>query len=209
VEENQYWVFMYVCGKKGGSIYYYIRKGIMKKFILMFTCVLCFLVSGCMNTIENVPTIIATGTMAYVGHEPIVEVIIINLDVFNASELEQLTKVNNRMCAVKNKVNIMWQKKDGDVAELVMDLPKLLPLYYKAREAYLVAHDIIMSRIDEFSTIERGILMRYSDNCARLDAAIQEAAISENGTDNIQLVRDILVFVFLVGKVVLPMLLVL
>jgi hypothetical protein len=135
--------------------------------------------------------------------------IIINLDVFNASELEQLTKVNNRMCAVKNKVNIMWQKKDGDVAELVMDLPKLLPLYYKAREAYLVAHDIIMSRIDEFSTIERGILMRYSDNCARLDAAIQEAAISENGTDNIQLVRDILVFVFLVGKVVLPMLLVL
>lgn len=180
----------------------------MKKFILAFICVLCFSVSGCMNTIKNVPTITATGTMAYVGHEPIVEVIIMNLDVFSFKELEQLTKVNDRMCAVKDRVNIMLQKKDGDVAGLVIDLPKLLPLYYEARGAYLVANDIIMGRIVEFSTVDRGILMRYSDNCVRLDAAIQEAATSGGDNNNAQLVRDILIFVFLVGKVVLPMLIV-
>jgi hypothetical protein len=182
---------------------------VMKKVILAFICVLCFFVSGCANTVKNVPTIATTGTVAYVGHEPVVEVIITNLDIFSVRELEQLTKVNNRICVVKDRVNVMWQKKDGDVAELVMDLPKLLHLYYEARGAYLVANDIIMSRIDEFSTVDRGILMRYSDNCVHLGAAIQEAVISEDETNNNQLVRDILVFVFLVGKVVLPMLLVL
>jgi hypothetical protein len=115
VEENQYWVFMYVCGKKGGSIYYYIRKGIMKKFILMFTCVLCFLVSGCADTIKNVSVIAATGTTAYVGHKSVVEVIVVNLDAFNTKEVKQLIKVNDRICIVKDKVDIILEQKNGDV----------------------------------------------------------------------------------------------
>jgi hypothetical protein len=96
VEEGQYWAFMYVCGKKGGSIYYYIRRIIMKKFILALVCVLCFSVSGCMNTVKNVPVIAAAGTTAYIGHDAIVDVIAMNLDVFSPRELRQLTQVNDQ-----------------------------------------------------------------------------------------------------------------
>lgn len=181
----------------------------MKKFILAFICVLCFSVSGCMNTVKNVPIIGATGTTAYLGHDAVVGVIMANLDIFSSRELKQLTSVNDRICAVKDKIDKMREQRDGDVAKLVMDLPELLPLYDEAKEAYLVAHGIIMNRIDEFSIADRGVLMSYSDTCARLDVAIQEAVTSEDGTSNAQLVKDILGFVFLVGKVVLPMLIVL
>lgn len=181
----------------------------MKRFILALVCVLCFSVSGCMNTVKNVPVIAATGTTAYVGHDTIVEVIEMNLDVFSPRELRQLTQVNDRMCAVKGKIDFMREKRDDDITALVMDLPKLLPLYDEAKEAYLVAHGIIMNRINEFSVADRGVLMSYADTCNRLDVAIQEAVISEDGTNNAQLVRDILAFTLLVGKIVLPMLLVL
>lgn len=181
----------------------------MKRFILAFICILCFSISGCMNTIKNVPVITAAGTTAYIGHDSVVEVILMNLDIFSPRELKQLTAVNDRICVVKSKVDKIREKKDDDVAKLVMDLPKLLPLYDEAKEAYLVAHGIIMNRIDEFSIADRGILMSYSDTCARLDFAIQEAVTNEDGTNNAQLVKDIMSFVFLVGKIVLPMLLVL
>jgi hypothetical protein len=181
----------------------------MKAFILALVCVLCFSVSSCMNTIKNVPVIAATGTTAYIGHESVVEVVIANLDIFSSRELQQLTNVNDRICIVKDKIDEMREHRDDDAVKLVMDLPRLLPLYSEAKEAYLVAHGIIMNRIDEFSIADRGILMSYSNTCARLDFAIQEAVTSEDGTNNAQLVKDIMSFVFLVGKIVLPMLIVL
>jgi hypothetical protein len=179
---------------------------IMKKFILAFICVLCFFVSGCANTIKNVSVISAAGITTYVGHKSVVEVIVVNLDVFNTKEVKQLIKVNNRICTVKDKVDIMREQKNGDVAKLVMDLPALIPLYAEAKEAYLVAHGIIMSRIDEFSITDRAVLVRYSDTCSRLDVVIQEAIVSGDKNNNAQLVMDILVFIVLVGKIVLPML---
>lgn len=180
----------------------------MKRFILTFIFILCFLVSGCMNTVKNVPVIAASGTTAYVGYDAVVEIIEMNLDIFSIRELNQLTKVNDRICVVKGKIDFMREKRGDDTAVLVMDLPKLLPLYDEAKEAYLVAHGIIMNRIGEFSIADRSVLMNYSDTCARLDAAIQKAVTSSDGTNNAQLVKDILAFVLLVGKIVLPMLLV-
>lgn len=180
----------------------------MKKFILMFTCVLCFLVSGCADTIKNVSVIAATGTTAYVGHKSVVEVIVVNLDVFSTKEVKQLIKVNDRICIVKDKVDMILEQKNGDVAKLVMNLPVLIPLYAEAKEAYLVAHGIIMSRVDEFSIIDHAVLVRYSDTCSRLDVVIQEAIVSGDKNNNVQLVMDILVFIVLVGKIVLPMLIV-
>jgi hypothetical protein len=52
------------------------------------------------------------------------------------------------------------------------------------------------------------VLIRYSDTCSHLDAVIQEAIVSGDGASNIKLVIDILVFIVLVGKIVLPMLII-
>lgn len=177
----------------------------MKGFILTFVCILCFSVSGCMNTVRNAPVVVATGTTAYIEHDIVVEIIRMNLDIFSPRELSRLTKANDRICVVKNEIKVIREKRGGDVSRLVTDLPRLLPLYSEAKEAYLVAHGIVMNRIDEFSVIDRRALMSYSDTCTRLDIAIQEAMISSDGTDNTQLVKDIMTFAFLVGKIVLPM----
>jgi hypothetical protein len=181
----------------------------MKKFILAFIFILCFSISGCMSTIKNVPIIGATGTTTYLGHDDIVEIIMANLDIFSQRELTQLSKANDRLCVAKAKLDDKHEYHKGDIGKLVMDLSALVPLYEEAKDSYLVAHKIIMNRIDEFSVADRGILLSYSDTCLRLDIAIQESLTSEDGTNNGQLVKDIMSFVLLVGKIILPMLLVL
>ena len=180
----------------------------MKRFILVLTFILCFLISGCMNTIKNVPVIAATGTGAYMGHEVVVAVISENLDIFSLKELLQLSKANDRLCAVKGRLDAIKEQHSGDVAKLVMDLPVLIPLYEEAKSAYLDAYGIIMNRIDEFSVADRGVLMSYSATCSRLDVAIEEAITNEDGTNNGQLVKDIMSFALLIGKVIVPMLLI-
>lgn len=186
-----------------------ILEKIMKSTLVVVCILSSFIVFGCMNTIKNVPVITTAGTTAYIGHDAVVEVVMMNLDIFSSRELKQLTIVNDRIRIVKDKVDRIRKQKDDDVAKLVMDLPKLLPLYDEAKEAYLVAHGIIMNRINEFSVADRWVLTSYADTCARLDVAIQEAVTSEDGTNNAQLVRDIVTFIFLVGKIVLPMLIML
>lgn len=180
----------------------------MKKSILCFICslFLCLSVVGCGNTLKNVPVIAATGTTAYVDHDVVVKVIEENLDIFSPREVIQLERANDRLIVVKTKVDAIRVKKNDNVAEMVMDLPKLVPLYTEAKEAYIVAHSIIMSRIEEFVKQDQMILYNYEATCERLDVAITAAITSEDGTDNSQLVSDILSFVFLVGKIVLPLL---
>lgn len=180
----------------------------MKKFVLWFICslFLCLSVAGCGNTLKNVPVIAATGTTVYVGHSAVVNVIKENLDLFSPREMVQLERANDRLVIVKAKVDAINNEKNGNVAELVMELPKLVPLYTEAKEAYLVAHGIILGRIDEFQREDQLVLYNYEATCERLDTAIHDALMSADGTDNAQLVSDIVSFILLVGKIVLPLL---
>lgn len=182
----------------------------MRNFILCFICslFLCFSVVGCSNTIENIPAITAAGTTAYTDYDVVVGIIEENLDIFSPRELVQLKRANDRLLTVRTKINTLLSKKHGEVVELVTELPTLLPLYSEAKEAYLIAYNIIMSRIDEFSRQEQIILYNYQATCERLDNTITESLTSEDGTDNTQMVKDIVSFVLLVGKVILPLLVV-
>jgi len=182
----------------------------MKSFILCFICslFLCFSVVGCGNTIKNVPIITAAGTTAYVGHDAVMLVIEENIDLFSTREILQLKKANDRLLVVKAKVDVLITKNNGKVAELVMELPRLVPLYTEAKEAYTVAHGIINGRIDEFPKADQMILCNYEATCERLDNAVTEALISKDGTDNTQTVKDIVSFIMLVGKIVLPLILI-
>jgi hypothetical protein len=168
-------------------------------------CVLGIFLAGCLagcETIKNAPIVTATGTAAYMGHDGVVDIIRNNFDVFSPRDLVQLRQANEQMIDVKEQIDALIDKK-GAPAELVMDLPKLIPLYEQARMSYIVAHTIIMSRIDEFNRQEQMVLYGYEATCARLDVAIAES-ITKNG--NTQTVKDILQFTLMVGKFLIPLL---
>lgn len=175
----------------------------MKKFKLLILagCLGCLL--GCLScsTIKNIPTITGAGTAAYVGHETVVDVVKSNLDIFSARDLVQLKQANTQMIKVKEQIDLLIDEK-GNPKELVMDLPALVPLYEQARTSYIVVHTIIMSRIDEFSKHDQMILLTYEANCTRLDKAITESLANNNA----QTAKDILQFTLMVGKFLIPLL---
>lgn len=173
----------------------------MKKTSLICVCILAGCLVGC-GTIKNAPIVTAAGTAAYMGHDGVVDIIRNNLDVFSPRDLVQLRQANEQMVDVKEQIDALVDKK-GAPAELVMDLPKLIPLYEEARMSYIVAHTIIMSRIDEFNRQEQMVLYAYEATCARLDVAITES-ITKDG--NTQTVKDILQFSLMVGKFLIPLL---
>ena len=170
---------------------------ILNYLVISFAC-FCFV--SC-STIKNIPTITGAGTAAYIGHETVIDVVKDNLDIFSARDLVQLKQANKQMIGVKEQIDLLIDEK-GSLKDLVMDLPKLLPLYEQARTSYIVAHTIIMSRIDEFSKHDQIILLTYETNCARLNSAITESLASNNA----QTARDILQFTLLVGKFLIPLL---
>ena len=128
-----------------------------------------------------------------------IDVIKDNLDIFSARELVQLKQANEQIVKVKAQIDLLIEEK-GNVANLVKELPKLIPLYEQSRTSYIIAHTIIMSRIDEFSKHDQMVFYAYDSNCARLDKAINES------TGSTQTVKDILQFTLMVGKFLIPLL---
>lgn len=174
----------------------------MRKILAVVVVVMCISLMGC-EKIKNVPIITGAGTTAYMGHDGVVDIVGNNVDAFSPRELIQLREANAQIIKSKAKIDALVAKK-GSPAELVMDLPSIIPLYQKAKMAYIVAHDIIMDNIDEFSRQEQMILYSYESTCSRLDKAISEALMDDTG--NADTIRDILSFTLLVGKIILPLL---
>ena len=172
----------------------------MKRTVLVL--IMCSFLLGCGNVIKNVPTITATGTIAYQGHDNIVNIVQTNLDIFSPRELVQLKMANEQLISVKVQIDAIIAKK-GSPAKLAMCLPDLFPLFQQAQIAYISAHDIIFSKIDLFTRQEQMILYSYEANCSRLGKAV-ETSMSENNDS--QTTREILQFVVMVGKIAIPLL---
>ena len=175
------------------------------KVIKGLFCTLCvFVLVGCGQMIQNIPAITGAGSSAYVGYDEVANIILSHLDGYSSLEIAALKRANKELIAGKLEIERLAGKKS--VAELVMSLPELMPLYDSIKCSYGAAHTIVMSRIDTYSLHEQLILREYARTCSRLDHAVTDAMTAQNGVNNEQIVRDVLNFVGLVAKIVIPLL---
>lgn len=178
----------------------------MKKIIAIFaTIVICLSSAYCGGKlIKGAATIAGAGTATYQSFDDVYEIIEDNIDAFSPRDVIRLRSAGETLASVKAEVYAMVAQR-GSALNMVADLPELVPLYEKARIAYIVANNIIMSEIDEFSRQDQLTLFAFQDTCIRLDVAVTDA-MNAGGEGNAQLVKDIVGFVILVGKIVLPLL---
>ena len=180
----------------------------MKNIILSVICVLFLFISGCTNAIHNAPAIVSNGTVVYAGHDAVVEVITKNIDAFSPREVARLRSANNKLLVAKASIDSIVNKHDGNVGSLIMELPALIPLYEEAKLAYIEARTIVEYRMCEFSASDQAIFEKYNNACLKLDSSITKALESNDGTDNAELVKNIVTFAIFVGKIVIPLILV-
>lgn len=177
----------------------------MKNFIIALICLMLCACGG--NVIKNVPIIAGAGTGIYLSYDAVVEAIGNNYDCFSPRELVKLHNISMQLEEVKCTIDKMVEEK-GNVEALVLELPNLIPLYQRAQINYLEASDIIMARVDEFNRQDQMVIYSFQASAERLDASIQEAMLDEDGNNNTQMISDILNFTILVGKILIPLLLV-
>jgi hypothetical protein len=158
---------------------------------------------GCTG-IKNAATIAGAGTVAHQSFDGVRDIVQDNIDAFSPRDVVRLQSACVVLMDVKAGVDAVVEER-GDALSAVSYLADLIPLYERGRIAYMIADDIVMSQIDEFSRQDQLTLYAFQGSCQRLDGAITEA-LNSGGVENAQLVRDILGFVILVGKIVLPLL---
>lgn len=175
------------------------------KNVVALVVVLCMIscMAGCGKTIKNAATIAGAGTVTYQTFDSVGDIIRNNTDVFSPREIVRLRSAGETLTEVKARIDSMIAE-HGDALGVVSSLSDLIPLYKQAKIAYGVADKIVMDRIDEFNPQEQMILYTFQESCKRLDGAITEA-INCGGVDNAQTVKDILSFALLVGKVIVPL----
>jgi hypothetical protein len=180
----------------------------MKREIIYITLLVLLSVAvlyqpGC-SGVKNVATIAGAGTVTHQSFDNVYDIIQNNIDAFSPRDVVRLRSAGVTLVNVKSSVDALVKEK-GSAIEVVSGLADLIPLYEQGKIAYVTVDDIVMSQIDEFDRQDQMTLYAFQDNCQRLDAAITDA-LNSGGAENAQLARDILGFVILVGKVVLPLL---
>jgi len=160
------------------------------------------LLAGC-GGVKNAATIAGAGTVTYQSYDEVQEVIASNLDIFSPREIVRLRSAALTISELKAEIQELVAEK-GSAVEVVTNLSDIMPLYKKAKVAYVVADKIITARIDEFDTQDQMVLYTFQESCRRMDTAINESLAGGAG-NNAQTVKDVISFVLLVGKIVLPL----
>lgn len=172
---------------------------------IMVILALACLLSGCGQMIKNIPAITGAGSSAYAGYDGIVDIISAHLDEYSDREVAALKRANRELATAKLEVERLAAGKKS-LTELAMSLPELMPLYDSIKRSYVTAYTIVISRMDIYEPWEQLTLLNYEQTCLRLDQAITDAMTSRNGSNNEQIVKDILNFAGLVAKIVIPLL---
>ena len=176
----------------------------MKKFTtLAIIAIITMGLTACGGMLKGAATISGTGTEVYQSFDNVYEIIEDNIDAFSPRDVVRLRAAGQVLVDVKGKVCRMLIER-GTALQMVADLPDLIPLYERARIAYIVANNIVMSEIDEFDRADQMTLFAFQETCLRFDAAIV-GALNSGGEGNAQLVKDIMGFLFMVGKIVIPL----
>ena len=171
--------------------------------ILMIMIASLALISCGGKLIKGAAVISGAGTTAYQGFDNVYSIIEGNIDAFSPRDVMRLKAAGETLRSVKEEVHNGMVKR-GSALDMVNDLADLIPLYEKARIAYLTANNIVVAEIDEFDRADQMTLYAFQETCVRLDTAITDA-INSGGTENAQLVKDIIGFVILVGKIAIPL----
>lgn len=179
----------------------------MKKLATIVTIILCLIFIGCGNKpINEAAAISSTGITAYQSFDDVYHIIGGNVDTFSPKDAGRLRSAGKILLGVKVELyTIMIEK--STALDMVTDLPDLIPLYERAKGAYITANNIIMSRIDEFDREDQITLYAFQETCMVFDVAIMDA-IKFNTDKKIQMVKDILVFVVLVSKIAAPLIMI-
>ena len=180
----------------------------MNKLITFITCTaLCLTLACCGNaTFKGAATISGTGVVAYQTFDDVYRIIESNVDIFSPEDAVRLHAAGEILQGVRVNLCIIMADK-GTAHSMVSDLFDLIPLYEKAKNAYVIASTIIMPRIDEFERVDQIALLAFQETCTKLDFAIIVALddMSIRDAERAQAVRDITEFIFLVGKIVVPL----
>lgn len=156
--------------------------------------------------IKGASTISGAGTTAYQSFDDVHGIIKDNISAFSPRDVVRLRAASEILSNAKAEVYVLMIER-GSALEMANDLPDLIPLYEKARTAFVTASNIVMDEIDEFDREDQIILYSFQNTCSELNVAITEAlnSIAEERAQNVQLVRDIMTFVILVGKIAIPL----
>ena len=168
---------------------------------------LCLTLACCGNAIfKGAATISGAGMVAYQTFDGVHEIIENNIDIFSPEEVMRLCAAGETLQGVRVDLSILRAEK-GTTHSMVSDLIDLIPLFEKAKSAYVIASTIIMPKIDEFEGVDQMTLLAFHDICIQFDAAITIALNDMNARDleRAQTVRDITSFIFLVGKIAIPL----
>jgi hypothetical protein len=180
----------------------------MNKLITFITCTaLCLILTCCGNaTFKGAATISGSGVVAYQTFDGVYEIIESNIDIFSPEDVVRLRVAGEALQGVRVNLCIIMAD-EGTAHSMVNDLFSLIPLYEKAKNAYVIASTIIIPKIDEFEGVDQAILLAFQGTCMKLDLAITIALddMSIRGVERAQTVRDITGFIFLVGKIALPL----
>ena len=174
-------------------------------FIIGLT--LCLTLACCGNaTFKGAATISGTGVVAYQTFDDAYSIIEGNVDIFSPEDVVRLHVAGETLQGVRVNLCILMAER-GTAHSMVSDLFGLIPLYEKAKNAYVIASTIIMSRIDEFEGVDQMTLLAFQETCTKLDLAITVALddMSIRDAERAQTVRDITEFIFLVGKIAVPL----
>ena len=180
----------------------------MKKIPLLCIMIFGLLMTAC-GGVKNATSIVETGTSTYQSFDDVYEIIEDNISAFSPRDVARLKVAGEIITSIKVEIYAQVIKR-GSLLKMVADLPDLIPLYERARAAYLMASNIVMDEIDEFDRVDQITLYAFQDTCARLDATITNAinSAAEENARNAQLVRDIISFVVLVGKIAVPLIII-
>jgi hypothetical protein len=177
----------------------------MKRTVTLFmSLALCFLVTSCGGKlIKGAATIAGSGTVIYQSFDNVYGIIEDNIDAFSPRDVVRLRSAGETLASAKAEVYALVAER-GTALEMVADLPELIPLFEKAKIAYIEANIIVIAQIDEFERADQMTLFAFQNACIRFDSAIVDA-LNSGGASNAQLVKDIVGFVILVGKIALPL----
>lgn len=172
----------------------------MKRIKLLIVLLGCFVFIGC-STVKNVGTIAGTGTVVYGSFDDVYQIIENNMDIFSVRDIVKLKEVSLEMLAVKEKLDVIIANESGAMG-VAQNIHDLMPLYNRAAVSYAIAESVIMPRIGEFSKADQVTLVGFDTTCKKLNASIVDAT---EGTEN---TKEIIDFIFFVGKVVIPLVLI-
>jgi len=156
----------------------------MKKLLLPMMLSVSILLTGCAggtSYLNAAATIASTYDVARHRHKELVEEIIKHVEVFSEEEKALLKVQLARLKAVR--ANIENLKNSHDKGEKILLGSGILDDYAELKDAYMIAMDIVMSKIDLYGVDLKYALLAQQRDIKKIDGAVQVLLSKPDGND--------------------------